>query len=340
METAFLPGALLLLNKWYKRSELSQRMAYLVCGMFISYAFGSLIASVILDIMDGVLGHTAWRWLFFVEGGLTVLVAIFALFILPDYPETESISWLTPAEHALARTRMIEDSAESTSQKPLSVGPREDAMAGLVMALTDWKVWFFAFMIFLEDVTTSFSLYFPTLAATMGYNPTITLLLCAPPWLVGAIWVLWFSRHSDRMSERCMHTVTLFSIGIGGSLLAMSTMNTVVRYLSLFLMAQNSPSIFLFAWASSTVSDPPAKRAVALAFINTLSQGGNVVGSYVWPRSWGPTYNKSFAICIATSLLCTVMCLWLRKKLLQLNEEMDLAEEQGLRTGKRWRYHV
>ena len=60
-ESAFFPGALLLISKWYKRSELSQRMAILSSGSLISNAFGSLAASAILDSMEGKLGYAAWR---------------------------------------------------------------------------------------------------------------------------------------------------------------------------------------------------------------------------------------------------------------------------------------
>lgn len=226
-----------MITKWYKRSELSQRIAFFSFGGFISSAFGSLIASGILDVMEGALGYTAWRWLFFIEGGLTVSIAILGLFVLPDFPETKSIHWLTPAEHALARRRMIEDAAGTSPPKPsdeaITSFNDSHATKSLMMALTDWKVWYLALAIFFIIVTTSFSMYFPTLASTMGYNPTITLLLCAPPWLIGAFGALWLSRHSDRTGERCVYIVASLGIGIGGFLLAMSTMNIAVRYISL-----------------------------------------------------------------------------------------------------------
>lgn len=82
VEAAFFPGALFLISKWYKRSELGLRTAYLSCGILISNAFGSLMASGILSGMQGKLGHAAWRsvcavlrcgnWVFsptFVSGG-------------------------------------------------------------------------------------------------------------------------------------------------------------------------------------------------------------------------------------------------------------------------------
>lgn len=237
VEAAFFPGALFLIAKWYKRSELSQRTAFFTCGSLISNAFGSLIASGILDMMDGVLGYTAWRWLFFVEGALTVAVAILALFILPDFPETEYISWLTPAEHALAKRRMVEDAADASYLKPSAdyESPKRGsgAMAGFVIALTDWKVWYIALTLFLMVISLSFHIYFPTLTATMGYDPIITLLLCAPPWLIAAAWALWLCGHSDKTEERCMHVVLPLVGGIGGFLLAMSTMNITIRYISL-----------------------------------------------------------------------------------------------------------
>jgi hypothetical protein len=50
--------------------------------------------------------------------------------------------------------------------------------------------------------------------------------------------------------------------------------------LSRFLMAQSQAALMIFfAWVSNSVSHPPSKRAVAIAFINAFSSIGNVVGS-------------------------------------------------------------
>jgi MFS family permease len=44
------------------------------------------IAVGILKNMDGDLGHASWRWLFYIEGALTIAVAAIAVPILPDFP--------------------------------------------------------------------------------------------------------------------------------------------------------------------------------------------------------------------------------------------------------------
>jgi hypothetical protein len=49
-----------------------------------------------------------------------------------------------------------------------------------------------------------------------------------------------------------------------------------------FLMAQSYAGFICFlTWTSNTFARPPSKRAVALAFINAVSQLGSVAGSWV-----------------------------------------------------------
>jgi predicted MFS family arabinose efflux permease len=149
----------------------------------------------------------------------------------------------------------------------------------------------------LDSATHCYLSFFPTLTATLGYNRTDTLLLCAPPWVFATIVAWLVTRHSDRTQERCFHIAIPLALGIVGFIIAMSTMNTAARYVSLFLMAQSYAGFITFlAWISSCIPRPPAKRACALAFINAFSQLGNIAGSYVWPSVWGPTYRYSCGI--------------------------------------------
>lgn len=55
--------------------------------------------------------------------------------------------------------------------------------SALKQALSDWKVWWLALAMSNLNVLLSFGAFFPTLSATLGYSSTISLLLCAPPWM-------------------------------------------------------------------------------------------------------------------------------------------------------------
>lgn len=131
-------------------------------------------------------------------------------------------------------------------------------------------------------------------------------------------------------------------------------MQPMLRYLSLFLMAQCYCGFICFvAWASGTFPSPPAKRAVGLgmfarirsfypsalpvALMNSVSSLGNVFGSYFWPVEFGPSYATSYMICIFFTIIGGVLCLIFRTKLRRLNEMAEHSErERGEPKGFRY----
>ncbi|OAX33864.1 hypothetical protein K503DRAFT_869276 [Rhizopogon vinicolor AM-OR11-026] len=153
--------------------------------------------------------------------------------------------------------------------------------SGLKQALSDWKIWWLALAMTSLRLCLSFSSFFPTISATLGYNSTVSLLLCVPPWLFATYAAFEMSRRSDRAGERFGHITISLIVGILGFLMAMATMNTVVRYISMFLMAQMNTGFIIFTvWVSnSTSASKSSKQAVALAFINAFSTLGPIIGS-------------------------------------------------------------
>ena len=117
----------------YKRNELPVRISIFYSGYTLSSAFGGLIGAGIIGNMDGVGGYQSWRWLFIIEGAATVVCAIPAYFILPDYPSTTK--WLSAQERALATWRLsIEADGEEDDVK-------ESVLKGFKDACSDFKVW-------------------------------------------------------------------------------------------------------------------------------------------------------------------------------------------------------
>ncbi|KAG1877317.1 MFS general substrate transporter [Suillus subluteus] len=331
-EAAFFPGAVFLLSRWYKKNELGLRTAVLFCGSSISNAFGALIASGILGSLDGTLGFSAWRWLFFVEGALTIVVAVSAIWILPDFPSTPSV-WLSPDEQTLAKRRMEEEIPAIGHE-----GKPEENFSALAEALVDWRVWWLGVALHLLVCSQSFSIFFPTLSATMGYSATTSLLLCAPPWILGTATSFVVARHSDVTGDRFWHIVGPLLVGIAGFTMAISTMNTAVRYLSLFFMAQSSVAyVVCLTWAMNTFSQSQSKRAAAIALVNTMAVAGFISSSYFWPSSWGPSYVNSYLICILASVVCITMCWVFREHLSRCNKAAE-AEEKVLGLPEGFRY--
>lgn len=160
--------------------------------------------------MQGTLGYAAWRcvglfgfdlqpilarWLFFIEGGLTVIVACISIFVLPDFPETTS--WLTTEEKALAIRRIEEDVGFHGKDNTVAV-----QIEGLRLAFGDGKVWWLALTLTSLVFSLSFNAYFPTLMSTLGNTPSITMLICVPPWIFATLVAVLLGRY---VSPLCVY---------------------------------------------------------------------------------------------------------------------------------------
>lgn len=87
--------------------------------------------------MDGVGGYAGWRWIFILEGLLTIIVALFAPFAIHDSPETAT--FLTEQErrfviHALR----IQNSAD---EREMVQDEAEFRMKYVIDAFTDWQIY-------------------------------------------------------------------------------------------------------------------------------------------------------------------------------------------------------
>ncbi|KAL4891189.1 major facilitator superfamily domain-containing protein [Aspergillus ambiguus] len=345
VEAAFLPGALMILSKWYTRRELTTRNAILFCGNLISNAFSSLIAAGVLSNMQGVLGHAAWRWLFWIEGAITMAIAITAGFVLPDLPT--NTRGFTKEELELAQLRMAEDVGEADVDSE-DQGPWD----GFFMAVKDIKIYVMMILFTAYVVGLSFNAFFPSLTETLGFSYVPTLLMSAPPWVFSCLFSLVVAWSSDRYQEKFWHIVGPVIVGLVGFIISMATLNVAARYVALFLQAASYAGFIVFySWISSTFPRPPAKRAVAIAMINAFSQLGNVAGSYVWDLT-DNGYRKSYGIVTAMFGITILGCIGLRMILSNLNKKLEEAENEAnaqpdmdaadetLRASKGFRYLV
>ncbi|KAK4705546.1 hypothetical protein P7C70_g658, partial [Phenoliferia sp. Uapishka_3] len=220
----------------------------------------------------------------------------------------------------------------------------------LKSAITDYKVWVMALSLTAMVISLSFNQFFPTLTSTLGYSNTSSLLLCAPPFALATsasesseyaskaslksdsseVCAFFNARHSDKTQERAFHIIAPLCVGLIGFIIAMSTQKVAPRYVSLFLMAASYAGFVVFyAWISNSFPRPAMKRAVAIAFVNAFSQLGNVSGAYIFPAKWGPSYEKSYGICIACFVFCIAGVLLHRWSLARLNRQLEDQDNNG-----------
>jgi MFS family permease len=326
VEAPFFPGALFLLSSWYTKDELAFRTSLLYSGSLVAGAFGGFVGAGIEYGLKGVLGMASWRWLFLIEASSTVLLAVCAIFILPDYPHTTR--WLTPEERALAVAR-IQSHSGMQDKKHGSL------LSGLKLALVDPKVWFLALIIITKTSAGAVTSFIPTLVATFEVSPVSTLLLIAPPYLAAAVTALAVSYSSDKRSERSHHIMLPISLAMIGFLIFGYTLSSLPRYLSMFSMLAGIYGSYnvALAWISSTLPHPVEKRSAAIAIINTVGNMAQIYSPFFYLKENGPRYLGAMVANGGFCLACLGAVWALQQYLKKENAKIQRGEKIGLGRG-------
>ncbi|KAL8767204.1 MAG: hypothetical protein Q9209_006209 [Squamulea sp. 1 TL-2023] len=322
VEAAYFPGCLFFLSSWYTRKELGFRTAILYSGSLLSGAFSGLITAGITDGMDGKRGLRAWRWLFIIEGVITIVIAFAAYSVLPNFPRTTT--WLTDDERQLAIWRLDEDIGEDdwTGTQNQTFGH------GMKLAFQDIKMWNLMVLVFCFVASGTVTNLFPTIVGTLGYSNINSLLLTVPPYVLGVITTFLNSWHADRTGERYFHITLPLYFAVIAFIIAAATIKTAPRYLAMMLMIPGvyTGYVVALAWISNTLPRPPAKRAAALAAINAVSNASSIYASYMYPESASPRYIVAMSVSCVTASIAIVAATVLRFTLVRLNKKLDRGE--------------
>lgn len=91
IEGGFIADVILYLSYFYKGKELPIRLSFF-WGAYISTSIVSAFLAFGILRLRSVTGWAGWKWLFLLEGLLTLIIGILSYFYLPPSP-TQTASW-------------------------------------------------------------------------------------------------------------------------------------------------------------------------------------------------------------------------------------------------------
>ncbi|KAE9992848.1 hypothetical protein EG327_007475 [Venturia inaequalis] len=116
-ESSTFVGTHYILGSWYTASELGKRSGIFTSSGLAGTMISGFIQTGIHSSLDGKQGLAGWRWLFIIDGLITLPVALYGFFYFPDTPSTTTAPYLTHEERELAISRV----PEVPVHKPLSL---------------------------------------------------------------------------------------------------------------------------------------------------------------------------------------------------------------------------
>lgn len=299
----------------------------------LSGAFSGLLAAGIAK-MHGVGNLEGWRWIFILEGILTVVLGVACFFLLIDTPAL-SERWFEPDEiryHELSMLikqggRVQEDNGFRTRDlKKVLANWRIYVLSYLLLCQTalSYDEWFlspFALPgaaswcstdsdVIIRTLTmhapgTKFTL--PTITQSMGFNRTNAQLTSAPPYMAiaGALSALFFAWCSDRLYWRMpfvaipmLMTVIGYSVVI--SLHGKLEQNIAPAYFAITFSVMGIYPIqtSVASWNANNLA-PESRRAIGIALLNCVGNLGGVLGSFMYLEKEKPKYYTGFGLSLA-----------------------------------------
>ncbi|ETN45871.1 uncharacterized protein HMPREF1541_00052 [Cyphellophora europaea CBS 101466] len=326
VEAPLFPGAVFLMACWYTRREFALRVALLYSGLVLAQAFSGLIAAGVFAGLDGSMGLAGWKWLFILEGAASAFFAITAYFILPNYPHSDSggAKWyMTPDMRKLAAARILDDRVEVTEKSTV--------WHGLKLALKDMKLYMFLFMNVFITSSYGFNNFFPTIVNGLGFGSRVTsLLMTAPPYVLGTLCTFYVAWDSDRRQERGLHIIIPLSCSVVGFIVTVATGNPAARYAMTFLYAAGcfSANTLQYTWAVSTLGQTPEKRAAGGAIVNICGHLGNVISPYFFPDRDAPRYTMAMILQIVFASLGICLASLIKWHLTRKNRKLRSEAER------------
>ncbi|KAF2716523.1 retrograde regulation protein 2 [Polychaeton citri CBS 116435] len=320
VEAVFFPGALYFLSMFYSRQQYALRAAILFSGSQLGNAFGGLFAIAIMTL-DGAHGLAGWRWLFLIEGVMTVGLGIVFAFILPNSPA--SFKAFTQQERDLVRWRYEQDQGQKHDASEVS------STQGLLMALRDPKTWMLLALLYAVYISAAVTNFFPSVVGTLGYSRNITYALTAPPYILSCIIMMINGWHSDKKQERYLHVAIPLVVGVIANVIAVATLNTAARYVAMMLMPGSlySATTVILSWITGTLAQPAPKRAAAIAIINASCNTPNIWTPFIYTGA--PRYLVAFLVNMAAAAVAVLVATYFRFYLRRQNIKLDNGVDTG-----------
>ncbi|KAE8416739.1 major facilitator superfamily domain-containing protein [Aspergillus pseudocaelatus] len=319
VEAPFFPGAIM--SSWYTRQELSHRIAWFYAGSSLANAFGGLIGAGVLGNLDGAHNISGWRWLFIIEGCITVGISLISILLLPNYPATTS--WLNETEKLYAQWRLIHDAGEADEAK--STNLRE----ALWLVFSDKRIYLFILLQHSSLLSQNFQYFFPTIVQTLGYGNIETLLITAPVWIATFLVSLLVTWSSGRTNDRSLHIISLMLVSVVGCVICTATTNIGARFFGIMPMGAVSAYQIIIAWVANSFPRPLVKRSAAIATANMIGNTASIYGSYMWPSSSGPRYIAGGSATAGIALLVAILAFVIRMVHSRMNKRLDMAQDSS-----------
>jgi MFS transporter, ACS family, tartrate transporter len=303
-EGGFAPGVMFYLAQWIPSRFRAGAIATFMLAVPVSAICGGPLAGWLMSV-DNPMQWAGWRWMLLVEGAPTLLLAIAALWLLPDRPR--DAAWLSEPELRWLDDELAQEKAAQTARAPTQtlLGNHRLWIAsacwfGLMAGANGLLYWLPQILRHLSKESTDLQIGF----------------ISALPWIAVATGMVLNGWHSDRVQERHWH------VGLAAAIAAVFIALTpllgtgALALASLLLAGLAMGAAQGTFWTLPPTFLSPAGLAAGFALVNMCGNlAGLVIPTFIgWVRERTGSFDGPVYVIAALSLLAACAVALLRTR--------------------------
>ncbi|KAK3356643.1 major facilitator superfamily domain-containing protein [Lasiosphaeria hispida] len=303
-EAGYYPGLQYMIGSWYRKDEIAKRACILNASGSAAMLFSGFLMAAVTNL-GGRGGLPGWKWLFIMDGVISMPIAIASFYFLPDMPETTGTRFFTADEIELAKTRMVLEGRKLRA--PFTV-------AKVKKVFTSWHIWLLSLYYIFISGTSGTPIFPQFLKYHVSPKFTVQQINLYPSgvFAVQIVSALVYAWISDTVLRGRRWPILFF-----GAVVNVITFASLAgwdipegwKWACYYLAGQHvGLSGIAFTWANEICSGDTEERAIVLATMNTMVM---VVASWlpliVWQQVEAPQYRKGFITATSMGAVCLII---------------------------------
>lgn len=292
VESAVFPAMLILLSRWFTKSERSRANTFLILGNPATILWMSIVSGYLINALG-------WRWMFILEGLPAIVWAFFWWRLVNDRPK--DAKWLSAPEKNDFEAQLEKEQQGIKPVKNYAAAFKSRSVILLCLQYAFWSIGVYGFVMWLPSI----------IKAAPDMNIVTTGWLSSIPYVFAILGMLATSHFSDKTLNRKIFVwpfLLIAAIAFYGSYL-IGTSNFWLSFVLLVIAgtAMYAPYGPFFAIIPEIL--PANVVGGAMALINSFGALGSFAGSYLVGYLNGTTggFGASYIFMSGSVLLSAIL---------------------------------
>jgi len=292
VESAVMPSMLVLLSRWFTKTERSRANTFLILGNPVTILWMSIVSGYLVNSLG-------WRGMFILEGAPAIIWAFFWWRLVEDKPVRAT--WLTDGEKEALEEALQKEQQVIKPVKNYAAAFRSRAVILLCLQYATWSIGVYGFVMWLPSI----------IKAAPDMSIVKTGWLTSLPYVFAVLGMLIASYFSDKTLLRKSFIWPFLLIGAiafyGSYLLGANHFWLSFVLLIIAGTAMYAPYGPFFALITEILPSNVAGGAIAL--INSLGALGSFAGSFLVGYLNGATggFGSSYVFMAGSLLLSAIL---------------------------------